>query len=94
MQKLSKKERHEAYKQALPNLKVWDYICIALQKPIEPFREFMLFTPDGWEKHTSFGRYKYNGNFQYNANKPEGKALRQTILMFCIEMTKPNGKKR
>ena len=94
MQKLSKKERHEAYKIALSNLIVYQYICLALRVETMFFDEFLLFAPDGWTDNKSFGSYIYHKSTKYHSRTKAGIAFRQTILMFCIEMTKPNGKKR
>lgn len=98
MVKLSKKERHGAYKKALSLIKYTGYICVAFQKlnfDIRQLDDFLLCSPDNWDLSHSFGYSKFhNGSTEYHACKKNGRVFRQTILMFCIEMTKPNGKKR
>ena len=94
MKKLTKKQRHDIYKKALPLIQKESFACYAIEKvlnlnydslqPIvaKKFPELWSFRNDNMPK-TIFLSYKDTNIFDGSAQR-----FRELVLMFCIEMTR------
>ncbi len=100
MSKYSIKERNEIYKKVLNHIEEYKsgFICNEIEYFIgyrvkideENFPELFLFRQP--QHNNAWLSYCEETKEKFLEGTPEGNALRETVLDFCIEMTNENGK--
>jgi hypothetical protein len=94
MEKLTKKQRHEIYKKALPLIQEHHWACYAIEKvmglktgSLEAHVDKIF--PELWSfRNESACKTIFLDCVDFNWQDGSGQAFRELVLMFCIEMTR------